>query len=210
MLEDCGAVAPLPTIPPTDPPTTAPEETQPSTNPTLPSIPGINPEYEALVSMYLPIYLRTGKINFPGASAYVANIDNYFKTGKSGTDDQACITGGSGSRATEGCKHGADKGERGTEENGAIEFGEQLIYQRADAGTKQSCGLAHAVTDDGRDQNGRSKDRKHLLEGKDQHTAKFGFVVDVVDKILGHFSNPPIFAAAFVRSAFFPLYHLCR
>jgi hypothetical protein len=35
--------------------------------------------------MYLPVYLRTGKINFPGASAYVANIDNYFKTGSSGT-----------------------------------------------------------------------------------------------------------------------------
>ncbi|MBQ9844419.1 MAG: pilus assembly protein PilM [Oscillospiraceae bacterium] len=89
LLDECGAVAPLPTFP-TEPSTTPtePQETQPSTTP---STPGGNSEYEALVAIYLPAYLRTGKINFPGASAYVPTIDKYFKEGKTGTQYDAAI-----------------------------------------------------------------------------------------------------------------------
>ena len=77
LLSSLGAKDPIP--PETTPPTVPVEPTTP------PTTPGGTSEYEALIAMYMPVYLRTGKINFPGASAFVDRLDKYFAEGKSGT-----------------------------------------------------------------------------------------------------------------------------
>lgn len=96
LLKELSAAQPsIPTIPvvPTDPTQpqdpTEPEGTEPTTPSTepedVPDAPSITPEQEAMIRLYLPVYLRTGKIDFPGASAYVSVIDKYFAEGKTGT-----------------------------------------------------------------------------------------------------------------------------
>ena len=86
-------------------------------------------------------------------------------------------------RAGKRRQHGADEGKGRAQENGAAEFGEELVDQRAHACAEEGRGGGHPVADDHRNGDGGSHDRKELLEREDQKLREFGSVVDVVNEL---------------------------
>ena len=105
------------------------------------------------------------------------------QSGKGGAENQARIARFHGDCACESCKHGAQKGEAGSQENRALKLGEQLVDQRTDAGAEERGALAHAVADDGRNRDGGSQDGQHLLQRKKKGLPKRGSVLDTVHEI---------------------------
>ena len=105
------------------------------------------------------------------------------KTGKDGTDEQTGVASGCGCGAGKSGEHGVDESEGGTQENRAAELGEELVDDGADTCAEQGCRLAHAVADDGGDEDGSCQNRQDLLESEQQHLAELGLVVNTVDQI---------------------------
>ena len=100
---------------------------------------------------------------------------------------EACLCG---SCAREGCRHGAEECERGAEEYGASELGEEQINDGAHACAEERCGLGHSVADNRRNGDRCRKNCEQLLERKYQIRAEFRLVFDLVDKI--HLIDPPV------------------
>ena len=113
------------------------------------------------------------------------------ETGHGGADDETHITGLGGCGTREGGAHGADEGEGGAQEHGALEAGEELVDQRADTRAQQSGGGAHlrgegghraaGVDDDGHHQGG-GHDGQELLDGEDDDLTGLRSVLDAVDE----------------------------
>ena len=130
--------------------------------------------------------------------------DHIHQASQGSTDDQTGKTGRCGDRAAESSRHGADEGEGRTQEHGALELGEKLIDDGTDTCAEEGCGLAHAVANDGGNDDGCRQDRQHLLEGEDQQLGKLGFVVNAVNKIHTITSAYILFMPRFIIALRFP------
>ena len=96
--------------------------------------------------------------------------DDIYKSRKYRTDQKAEIAHRHGSRSRKCRSHRTDKCKRASEEHGALEFGEEQIDERSRPRAEQCRRDRHIAprqtVDLHRDGNGRRKDRKQLLQCK--------------------------------------------
>ena len=85
--------------------------------------------------------------------------------------------------------HRVDERERRAEEYGALEFGKELIDDRACARAEQCSRSGHSVSDNCGNGNGRRHDGKQLLDRKYDQLTGFRSVVYIVDQFQN--SLPP-------------------
>ena len=122
------------------------------------------------------------------------------QTGDDGTDDQTQVTGLSGNGTGKGGAHGANEGEGGTQEYGALEAGEEQVDQSTNTGAEQGGGGAHSgsacghiaagIDDDGNHQGG-GHDGQQLLDSKDDNLTEPRLVIGAVDEF--HVCSPYIY-----------------
>ena len=100
---------------------------------------------------------------------------NVDETCQNTTDDNSEITE---------CDRGEQRSkerERATDDNRALEFGEEQVNDRTYTCTEDCCGDLRGQTDDGRDRNGRRHNGKHLLQRKHEQFVEFWLIADVVN-----------------------------
>ena len=112
--------------------------------------------------------------------------NNVNEACKNCTEDNSRVACGSRSRSAECCKHRSDKREGRTQENGAAEFGEELINEGANACAEQCGGGGHAVSYDHRNRDGCGQNSQHLLECEDEQFGKLRPIFDAIDKFGSH------------------------
>ncbi len=104
------------------------------------------------------------------------------ETCKYGAEKQTGKAGSVGDGACKSSTHRTEECEGRTKEYRALEFGKQEINESTYAGTEESRGSAHAVTDDSGNCDGCSKDSQELLKSEDEDLFYRGFVFDIVDE----------------------------
>ena len=109
--------------------------------------------------------------------------DHINQAGEKSAQYQAGIADRSGGGTAKSSEHGTEEGKAGTKEDRALKLGEEQVDNGTDAGAEKRGALAHAVANDAGDGNGRSQDRKQLLERKDDQLTELGFVIDLVNQI---------------------------
>ena len=121
------------------------------------------------------------------AELYNDGDDDIYKAGDQRADDKPGIAHGHGGGAAEGREHGAQEREGAAQEHGAGALGEQQIHDGADAGAEESRGGGHIAAgnavDDRGHCDGRSHDRKQLLDGEQNDLTELGLVFDSVDQV---------------------------
>ena len=109
--------------------------------------------------------------------------DHIDQTGQRRTDDETEVSDRDRNGTSESGAHRAEEGEGGTEEDRALELGEELIDQRAAAGTEEGGGSRHSVTDGHRHRDRGGQNGEELLQGEHEDFGELGFVLDTVDEL---------------------------
>ena len=129
--------------------------------------------------------------------------DDIHKSCEQGADQKSEISERHGRRSRKRRRHRSDEGERTAEEYRALEFGKELIDERARACAEERrrdghIASRHAVDGD-RDCDGRRKNGEQLLQREQNDLPGLGSVFDTVDEF--HWYDLSLF------NAFHVLYH---